>query len=356
MEIVELDLGEASYPVYIMAGAMAQTDLFARHIRGRQVMIVTNETLAPLYLEKMKANLRDYQTDAVILPDGEAYKTLETMNLVITALLEKGHNRSTTLIALGGGVVGDMTGFAAACFQRGVDFIQVPTTLLAQVDSSVGGKTAVNHALGKNMIGAFHQPQAVIIDPETLLTLPPRELAAGMAEVIKHGALADDEYFSWLEHEIVDLMTPDLRKMAYAIKRSCEIKAEIVARDEKEAGERALLNLGHTFGHAIETGLGYGEWLHGEAVGAGMVMAGALSHRLGMLSEEELRRLKTLIVAARLPVDAPESLRNEFLTLMYRDKKVTDGGLRLVLLERLGKAVLRDNVSDEDVLAVIRAG
>ncbi|MFT7132347.1 MAG: 3-dehydroquinate synthase [Cyclobacteriaceae bacterium] len=353
MDLVQVALGESSYPIYIGAGLLDDSTLIKHHIAGQQVLVVTNTTVAPLFLSRLTTVLQAFHVEVLELPDGEQYKTLESLDMVLTALLQGGHNRGTTLIALGGGVVGDTTGFAAACYQRGVAFIQIPTTLLAQVDSSVGGKTAVNHPLGKNMIGAFHQPKAVIIDPQTLQSLPPRELLAGMAEVIKHGALADLAYFEWLEENIDGLLALDLEKMTYAIKRSCEIKANIVSLDEKELGARALLNLGHTFGHAIETGMGYGAWLHGEAVAAGMIMAARLSTKLGMCSASDTERLIRLIQLAGLPTAPPASLADQFLALMARDKKATDAGLRLVLLNRLGEAVLVDNVDQADLTAII---
>jgi len=354
MDLVQLALGESSYPIYISAGLLDDSTLITHHIAGQQVLVVTNTTIAPLFLSRLTTVLQAYHVEVLELPDGEQYKTLESLDMVLTALLQGGHNRGTTLIALGGGVVGDTTGFAAACYQRGVAFIQIPTTLLAQVDSSVGGKTAVNHPLGKNMIGAFHQPKAVIIDPQTLQSLPPRELLAGMAEVIKHGALADSAYFEWLEENIDGLLALDLEKMTYAIKRSCEIKANIVSLDEKELGARALLNLGHTFGHAIEAGMGYGAWLHGEAVAVGMIMAARLSTKLGMCSAADTERLVRLIQRTGLPTAPPASLADKFLALMARDKKATDAGLRLVLLNRLGEAVLVDNVDQADLTAIIK--
>jgi 3-dehydroquinate synthase len=346
MEIVNLELGQDSYPIYIGSGLIQTADLVTSHIKGNRALIVTNETVAPLYQEQLENSLCGINVDVVVLPDGERFKTLETLTLIFDALLQNNHNRQTTIIALGGGVVGDMAGFAAASYQRGVDFIQVPTTLLSQVDSSVGGKTAVNHPLGKNMIGAFYQPQCVLIDTNTLATLPARELSAGLAEVIKHGALGDREYFDWLELNIEGLLAMDAQCIAQTVKRSCEIKAEIVGQDEKEQGIRALLNFGHTFGHAIENGLGYGEWLHGEAVGAGMVMAADLSVRLGMCDREGALKLRDLIAKAGLPIVPPPGLVNQFTELMGRDKKVSDSGLRLVLLEALGKAKLVDNVDD----------
>ncbi len=356
MQAVNLDLGDRSYPIYVGESLLGNPELFARHIRGKQVLVVTNETVGPIYLETVKESLSEFQVDVVLLPDGEKFKTLETLNLVFDALLGNGHNRSTTIIALGGGVVGDMAGFAAASYQRGVDFIQVPTTLLSQVDSSLGGKTAVNHPLGKNMIGAFYQPNAVIIDVNSLKTLPSRELSAGLAEVIKHGALGDLDYFDWIETNIEAIRDLDADAAVSMVKRSCEIKAEIVAQDERESGVRALLNLGHTFGHAIESGLGYGEWLHGEAVGAGMVMAADLSCRLGMLWKPDGLRLKALIEASGLPIEPPEKLSNGMLELMSRDKKATDSGLRFVLLKQLGKACLMDNVDESHLQSTLKAG
>ncbi len=346
---VEVDLGDRSYPIYIGEQLFAQVDI-AGLIKGRQVMIVTNETIAPLYLAALRDQLPALQVDEVILPDGESFKTLDTLNLIFDALLEMRHNRTTTLIALGGGVIGDMTGFAAASYQRGVDFIQIPTTLLSQVDSSVGGKTGVNHPRGKNMIGAFYQPKAVLADTDVLKTLPKRELAAGLAEVIKYGLIYDVEFLAWLEQNIDGLNECDPELLAYAIKRSCEIKAEVVAQDERESGIRAILNLGHTFGHAIETEQGYGNWLHGEAVGAGMWMAADLSHRLGWISAGDLARTETLLRRANLPVRAPENMSPErFIELMSLDKKVLDGRIRLVLLKQLGEAVVTDS-ADPDLL------
>ena len=340
METLNVDLGERSYPIYIGGTLIEQLQSLLPRLRGRQIMLVSNETVAPLYLEKVKSALGSYRVDQVVLPDGEQYKTLDSLNLIFTALLEAHHNRTTTMIALGGGVVGDMTGFAAASYQRGVDFIQIPTTLLSQVDSSVGGKTGVNHQLGKNMIGAFHQPRAVVSDIDTLSTLPERELSAGLSEVIKYGLIRDAGFFLWLEENIDKLLGRDESSLTYAIKRSCEIKAEIVAADEKEGGLRAILNLGHTFGHAIETATGYGQWLHGEAVAAGMVMAVDLSVRMGWLKRELLERTRALLGKSGLPIAPPESVSAEqFMSLMAVDKKVIDNRLRLVLLEGLGRGV-----------------
>lgn len=341
MQTLNVALGERSYPIFIGSGLLAQ-GLMTPYIRGRQVMIVSNETVAPLYLQQLEASLDSaWKIDTVILPDGEQFKDLDHLNRIFDGLLEKRHNRTTTLIALGGGVVGDMTGFAAAAYQRGVDFIQVPTTLLSQVDSSVGGKTGVNHPLGKNMIGAFHQPRAVVIDTDVLNTLPERELAAGLAEVIKYGLIYDEPFLSWLEQNMDGLNSRDPQLLAQAISRSCEIKAEVVAQDEKESGIRALLNLGHTFGHAIESHQGYGNWLHGEAVGAGTMMAADLSARLGWISSADLQRVQTVLEAAKLPVLPPTDMSaDDFMALMSVDKKVMDGQLRLVLLRALGDAVV----------------
>lgn len=341
---LKVDLGDRSYPIYIGRDLLADPKYFVPHIRGSRVMIVSNETVAPLYLAKLKRALLDFQVDELILPDGEQYKNLDVLNTIYTALLENRFDRTCTLVALGGGVVGDMTGYAAASYQRGVDFIQVPTTLLSQVDSSVGGKTGVNHKLGKNMIGAFHQPRAVVADTDTLNTLPERELSAGMAEVIKYGLINDPDFFAWLERHMPQLMAREPELLAEAIERSCADKAAIVAADEKEAGQRALLNLGHTFGHAIETGMGYGEWLHGEAVGAGMAMAAEMSCRLGWMDQAGQRRVNAALQAAKLPIAPPQKLSAEdFLALMAVDKKVLDGRLRLVLMKGIGGALISDD-------------
>jgi len=356
VEVVHLALGKQSYPIYIGSGLISNSGLIRTGVAGNRVLIVTNETIAPLYVDRLKDTLSGLDVDTVELPDGERFKNLETLNLIFDVLLTNSHNRNTTIIALGGGVVGDTAGFAAASYQRGVAFIQIPTTLLSQVDSSVGGKTAVNHALGKNMIGAFHQPRAVYIDTDTLQSLPKRELVAGMAEVIKHGALADRQYFDWLEESAEKLLSLEPDVITKAIKRSCEIKARIVAEDERETGVRALLNLGHTFGHAIENGLGYGEWLHGEAVGAGMVMAADLSVRLGLCDRADALRLKSLIKRVGLPVTPPTGLQNQLLELMSRDKKVSDKGMRLVLLEELGRARLVEDIDENSLRSTINAG
>lgn len=344
MKTLELDLGQRSYPIHIGAGLLARADLLTPHLSGQRVAIVSNETVAPLYMQTCLTTLQAYAPLPIVLPDGEQYKTLEVLETIITALLSEGLDRQTTLFALGGGVIGDVTGFAAACYQRGVPFIQLPTTLLAQVDSSVGGKTAVNHRLGKNMIGAFYQPRCVIIDTETLETLPDRELSAGLAEVIKYGVLQDHAFFEWLEANMGKLLSRDTQALTFAIQRSCEIKAAVVSADEREAGIRALLNLGHTFAHAIEAGLGYGTWLHGEAVSAGIVMAADLSRRLGWLQAADARRIEALLSRARLPVRAPAAIEpKRLLELMSVDKKVRAGCLRLVLLKAIGQALLTDN-------------
>ncbi|MCP5208743.1 MAG: 3-dehydroquinate synthase [Hahellaceae bacterium] len=356
MKVLEVDLGARSYPIYIGEALLADASLYAKHIVGRQVMVVTNDTVAPIYLDTLLSALSDYSVDSVVLPDGEQYKTLDTLNLIFSALLEKKHNRKTTLIALGGGVIGDMTGFAAACYQRGVNFIQVPTTLLSQVDSSVGGKTGVNHVLGKNMIGAFYQPKAVIIDVNTLLTLPPRELSAGLAEVIKYGLIRDDAFYKWLESHADQLLSLDVDAISYAIETSCLCKASVVAEDETEKDVRAILNLGHTFGHAIETHMGYGNWLHGEAVAAGMVMALDLSCRLGWVAESEIDRLKLLLKQVSLPIAGPASMTaDDYLPHMLVDKKNVDGSIRLVLLERVGFAVVTSNYPSKALSQTLQA-
>tara|TARA_B110000444_G_C18837356_1_gene596798 strand:+ start:1 stop:969 length:969 start_codon:yes stop_codon:yes gene_type:complete len=317
-------------------------------------MIVSNTTVAPLYIDKVESALAGFKVSRVILPDGEQYKNLEILNQIFNALLEEGHNRTTTLIALGGGVIGDMTGFAAASYQRGVNFIQIPTTLLSQVDSSVGGKTGVNHVLGKNMIGAFYQPQAVVIDIDTLQSLQNKELAAGMAEVIKYGLISDAPFYHWLTDHMGSLLERDHHLMAEAIHRSCENKARVVSVDEREGGVRALLNLGHTFGHAIETALGYGQWLHGEAVAVGMVLAMQLSVKLGKISDSELSAFKNLLIRLDLPVYPPASMTSErFLELMAVDKKVVDGTLRLVVLDKIGQARVSSDIEPTLIAEVI---
>jgi len=340
MNVLNVDLGERSYPIMMGCRLRNSASSLAPYIKGEQVLVVSNETIAPLYLEKLLANIDARTLDTLVLPDGEEYKNTDTLNTIFDALLAQRHDRSTTLIALGGGVVGDITGFAAACYQRGVNFIQIPTTLLAQVDSSVGGKTAVNHPLGKNMIGAFHQPQCVLIDIETLQTLPEREYRAGLAEVIKYGLITDLDFFIWLEEHMPDLLARDNDAVLYAVERSCRLKAYVVSEDERESGLRAILNLGHTFGHAIETHQGYGQWLHGEAVAVGMYMAADLSLRMGWLSNDDLSRVGRLLERAGLPIVPPEITAEQFLTLMAVDKKALGGHIRLVLLKHLGKAVV----------------
>jgi len=350
---IHVALGERSYPIYIGSGQLSVVGI-SRFVQGSRALIVTNTTVAKLYLPALEAQLADKQVDSIILDDGEQFKNLDTLNSILTQLLEKNHDRKTTLIALGGGVVGDITGFAAACYQRGVPFIQVPTTLLSQVDSSVGGKTAVNHPLGKNMIGAFYQPQAVIIDTDSLKTLPRREFSAGMAEVIKYGLIADAEFFKWLEDNTAALKQGDQAALIYAIERSCLNKAKVVSTDETEQGIRAILNLGHTFGHAMETFQKYSGWLHGEAVAAGMVMAAELSMMMGRLSQSEFDRIKSLLESWSLPVVPPQEMDIEdFNKHMGRDKKVLDGQLRLVLLRALGDAEVTSNYSAESLQAVL---
>jgi len=355
MQTVTVALGERSYPIFIGEQLLTQQACFAPYLAGRQVCIVSNETIAPLYMAQLEATLSGCDITSAIVPDGEKYKTLVTLETIFDRLLASRHTRKTTLIALGGGVVGDMTGFAAACYQRGVAFIQVPTTLLAQVDSSVGGKTAVNHARGKNMIGAFHQPRAVVIDTATLTTLPAREFAAGIAEVIKYGLILDADFFGWLERSMPELLARDTVALTHAIKVSCEAKARVVESDENESGLRAILNLGHTFGHAIETATGYSEWLHGEAIAVGMIMAVDLSARLGWVDAALTGRVIALVTAAGLPVKAPASIAvNRFIELMQVDKKVLDGKLRLVLLKALGEACISDTVALPLIESTIR--
>lgn len=342
MQTLEVALGDRTYPIHIGAGLISQPKLILPHLKRKQVAIVTNTTVAPLYLEELAKPLRDAGIGVIeiVLPDGEAYKNSETLNLIYDALLKNRCERSTTLIALGGGVIGDLTGYAAATYLRGVPFIQIPTTLLSQVDSSVGGKTGINHPLGKNMIGAFYQPKLVLADIDTLKTLPKRELSAGVAEVIKYGLIRDADFFDWLEVNIQGLMQLDEAVTSYAIYRSCKNKAEVVAADEHEAGERALLNLGHTFGHAIENAMGYGVWLHGEAVAAGTTLAADLSQRMGWLKDAEVQRIHALLAASSLPLRAPNLGLEKYLDLMQSDKKVADGKIRLVLQQGIGKAVI----------------
>jgi len=335
---LNVDLGERSYPIAIGPGLLDDAALLARHIGGNKVAIVTNTTVAPLYLDKVAGHLRALGRDVVeiVLPDGEEHKNWQSLNLVYDALLQNKCDRKTTLVALGGGVIGDLTGFAASSYMRGVPFVQIPTTLLSQVDSSVGGKTGINHPLGKNMIGAFYQPRAVIADTATLDTLPPRELSAGLAEVIKHGAILDAAFFDWIEANVGALLAREPQALAHAIARSCEIKSEVVRKDEREGGLRAVLNFGHTFGHAIENGLGYGEWLHGEAVGCGMVMAADMSARLGLIEPAAVERVRALVRAAGLPAVAPDLGEARWIELMEVDKKNEGGEIRFILLKPLG--------------------
>lgn len=355
MTTLTVDLGERSYPIYIKNALLGQTELLKQYISGNSALIVSNETVAPLYLEKTQSMLSGLKHQAVILPDGEKYKNLEVLNQIYDSLLRNRFDRNTTIIALGGGVIGDMAGFAAASYQRGVHLIQIPTTLLSQVDSSVGGKTGVNHALGKNMIGAFYQPKAVIADTDTLDTLPDRELSAGIAEIIKYGLICDAEFFGWLEQNMSALLERDKIALSYAIKVSCQTKADVVAADEREGGKRALLNLGHTFGHAIENGMGYGEWLHGEAVGAGMCMAAVMSNKMGWMSDKETQQTMKLIEQAKLPCKAPESMTTEkFLELMSVDKKVLDGVLRLVLMKGIGRSIVTSDYTPDDLSEAIK--
>ena len=356
MKHLELDLGERSYPIFIAPGILADGSLWLKYIAGKQVCIVSNDTIAPLYLANLKQQLVGKSVCEVILPDGEAYKTLGVLEKIFDTLLQENHNRSTTLIALGGGVVGDMCGFSAACYQRGVQFIQIPTTLLAMVDSSVGGKTGVNHPLGKNMIGAFHQPNCVLADLNLLKTLPDREFSAGMAEVIKYGLICDADFFVWLEHNMDGLMARDADLLSEAVYRCCVNKATVVAEDEREGGRRAILNLGHTFGHAIETAEGYGNWLHGEAVAAGTALALSLSVKLGWLQPNIEERGLALLAQAKLPIAPPQNMNvDQFLQLMGRDKKVLDGQLRLILLTGLGEAVVTADASIEMISDVLLA-
>lgn len=353
---ITVNLGARTYPIYIGAGYLSDSSLLSGLIDRKKICIVTNTTVAKLYLDKIQSLIGRAADAVVILEDGEQYKTLQCVEKIFDGALGAKLNRSSLMIALGGGVVGDMTGFAAACYQRGIDFIQIPTTLLSQVDSSVGGKTGVNHPLGKNMIGAFHQPRMVIIDTNTLNTLPGRELAAGLAEVIKYGLIADQGFFEWLESNINALNDRSADALTYAIKRSCEIKALVVAEDEFETtGRRAILNLGHTFGHAIEKQQGYGAWLHGEAVAVGMIMAVDLSCRLGWLPADILTRTRTLINTAKLPLLAPEGMKvDDFIDAMSIDKKNLEGHIRLVLLKSLGEAVVTQDFDFNMMKAVIR--
>lgn len=346
MQTLTVALGDRSYPVHVGAGLLTHADLITTRLPQRKAAIVTNETIAPLYLASLTQALeaRSIRVVSVVLPDGEGYKTWETLNKILDALIDNRCERKTALLALGGGVIGDLAGFAAAVYQRGVPYVQIPTTLLAQVDSAVGGKTAINHPRGKNMIGAFHQPLAVLADTDTLNTLPDRELAAGVAEVIKYGLIRDAAFFDWLENNVDRLMAREPEALAHAIQCSCSNKAEIVAVDEREAGLRALLNYGHTFGHAIEAGLNFGVWLHGEAVACGMVLAARLSHRMGLIARQDVARITDILRRARLPITAPDFGIDRYLELMGHDKKVESGRVRFVLLRRIGDAFVTDEV------------
>ncbi len=357
MRTLNVELADRSYPIRIGSGVLADSGLILPYLKSKRVAVVTNDVVGPLYLADFVAGLRKQgiSVTQIVLPDGEAHKDWPTLNLIFDGLLGEHCDRSTTLIALGGGVVGDMVGFAAATYQRGVPFIQVPTTLLSQVDSSVGGKTAINHPLGKNMIGAFYQPKLVLADTSVLNTLPDRELRAGMAEIIKYGLIRDLPFLEWIESNLERLLARDPAALAEAVERSCRNKAEVVAADETEQGERATLNLGHTFGHAIETGLGYGAWLHGEAVAAGAVMAADLSRRLGWLSDADVARVREIHLRAGLPVKGAPLGADRYLELMAHDKKVSDGTLRLVLLKQIGRAVITSEATNSDIRASIDA-
>ncbi|MGI9333479.1 MAG: 3-dehydroquinate synthase [Gammaproteobacteria bacterium] len=356
-----IDLGRRAYPIHVGAGVLDERDLYATHLRGRKALVVTNETVAPLYLQRLHDALPARAVHTLALPDGEVHKTLATLSRVLDALVAARFARDDVVVALGGGVVGDIAGFAAATYQRGIDFLQVPTTLLAQVDSSVGGKTGVNHPCAKNMIGAFHQPVAVFADTGTVQTLPVRELSAGLAEVVKYaligapGPAVSPAFFEWLESRAHDLMARDPAALRHAIEQSCRHKAVVVASDEREMGVRALLNLGHTFGHAIESALGFGHWLHGEAVAAGMAMAADLSRRMGMLDADAVRRIEALLKRMALPTAAPPEIEPERLReLMEHDKKVLQGRLRLILLEAIGRAIVTDKFDPEQLAATLR--
>ena len=356
MKTLEVDLGNRSYPIHIGSDLIDQSELFSACKKATSVYIVTNTTVAPLYAERLTKTLEKLSKSVrtIILPDGESYKDWKNLQLIFDDLLKFGADRQAMLVALGGGVIGDMTGFAAASFMRGIRFIQVPTTLLAQVDSSVGGKTGINHPLGKNMIGAFHQPAAVIADLNTLKTLPARELSAGLAEVVKHGAIADTEFLSWIEANAQALLECDTTAMAHAVLRSCEIKSAVVSADEREGGIRATLNFGHTFGHAIEAGMGYGAWLHGEAVACGMVMGADLSRRLNFITQDEVNRLTKIIQSMNLPTNPPKFGAQRYMELMQVDKKTEGGQIRYVVLEKIGKAQIK-SVPDSQVIETLTA-
>jgi len=355
LKTLNVNLGDRSYPIFIGQDLLDDAQLFAQFSTSSASFIVTNTTVEALYADRLEASLKanGQQVVRIVLPDGEGFKTWETLQTIFTGLLESNADRKATIFALGGGVVGDMAGFAAASYMRGIKFVQIPTTLLSQVDSSVGGKTGINHPLGKNMIGAFYQPIAVIIDLKSLLTLPPRELAAGLAEVVKHGAIADHLFLDWIESKVAALNSYDLNCLEHVVVKSCEIKSAVVAQDEKESGVRAHLNFGHTFGHAIETGMGYGEWLHGEAVGCGMVIAAELSVQLGYLSAEDKNRLLSIIHALHLPINAPKWDTSQYLSYMSHDKKAESGQIKYIVLEKLGQAKV-EKVADGLVVSALR--
>lgn len=355
MNTLKVELGERSYPILIGEGLLRQPDLIRQHVPARDILIVSNTTVAPLYMEPLSGALSDSRVVEAILPDGESHKTLATVARILDVLVANRFGRDCTVVALGGGVVGDMAGFAASCYQRGVAYVQVPTTLLAQVDSSVGGKTGVNHPGGKNLIGAFHQPIAVIADAATLSTLPVRELRAGLAEVIKYGLLGDAPFFDWLEAHMDELLAADPRALSYVIQRSCEIKAQIVGRDEREQGDRALLNLGHTFGHAVEAATHYTQWLHGEAIGAGLLMAATMSHECGMVEAVQVDRLRRLLQRVGLPVKIGGVTPEVALEHMRIDKKVQGGRMRLVLLRSIGDSFVTADYSEQALQRTLSA-
>lgn len=355
MKILNVELGDRSYPIYIGSGLLVDPEIITSHIKTKTICIVSNTTVSKLYLENLKNLLDDYQVVEAIIDDGEEFKNYDSLNYIYTKLLENQCNRDTTILALGGGVVGDIAGYAAASFLRGIPFVQIPTTLLAQVDSSVGGKTGINHLLGKNMIGAFYQPQAVVIDLNVLKTLDNRQISAGLAEVIKYGLIWDEDFFKYLEVNIENLKQLDFDHLEHVIYRSCEIKAKVVSEDEKESGIRAILNLGHTFGHAIENCLGYGEWLHGEAVGCGMVLAAKMSLTQAWLSESEFDRVKDLISRANLPIEKPKIDYENFIGAMKLDKKNKDKEIYLVLQQGIGKAIVTNKYSSNTLDEIIKS-
>jgi len=354
VDTLTVALGERSYPILIGPGLLDDSALLAKHVPGRDVALISNTTVMPLYGSALVRSLGGKRVQQIVLPDGESHKSLENLSKILDVMIANRVGRDGVVVALGGGVVGDIAGFAAACYQRGIAYVQVPTTLLAQVDSSVGGKTAVNHPGGKNLIGAFHQPIAVITDTSTLASLPPRELRAGLAEIIKYGLISDRAFFEWLEAHMSELLAREPQALIHAIRRSCEIKAEFVRRDERESGERALLNLGHTFGHAIEAATGYTEWLHGEAVGTGLLIAAAMSQACGHLSATEVERVRALLKRTGLPIDARKIPLAAILEHMKIDKKVQAGRIRLVLLRQIGQAYLTADYADTDLKATVQ--